>query len=157
MDLKNIILRERSQRKTITIWFHLYMKSKKRNKHSKTETNSEIQNTGGLESGQNMWRELRGTDFQLWNQCHRNLTYSVGNTVNNKIVWWQLITKQIMVTISKCRWIWNHYAAYLRPIWYCMSVILQLKKLSYRIHKGFYTCGFYLMLKVCQYFKTIFG
>ena len=48
MDLENIMLSEISQRKTNTIWFHLYVESKKTkqmNVYTKTEADSQINET----------------------------------------------------------------------------------------------------------------
>ena len=45
IDLESIMLSEISQRKTNAMSFHLYVKSKKQNKHNKTETDAQIQRT----------------------------------------------------------------------------------------------------------------
>ena len=44
MNLEGITLSEISQAETNTVWFHLYVESKKQmNKHNKTETDLQIQ------------------------------------------------------------------------------------------------------------------
>ena len=72
MDLEGIIVSEISQKKTNTLWYHLYVYSKKYNKLvtiTKKEAGSQIQGTNwwspegeGSRKGQDTGRELRGTN-----------------------------------------------------------------------------------------------
>ena len=54
------------------MWFYLYMESKKTNEQTETEIDSRYrEQTGGFQEGnrwkdgQNKWKGLRGTNFQL--------------------------------------------------------------------------------------------
>ena len=50
MDLKGIMLIEISQRKTITVSFHLYVESKKKNKKQKKPTSMNNQDKADTDS-----------------------------------------------------------------------------------------------------------
>ena len=71
IDLEGIMLSEIRQRKTNTIWFHLYMKSKEEKQAKQKQTHRYREQTGGCHKGEglgdewNRWRGLRGTNFQL--------------------------------------------------------------------------------------------
>ena len=75
MDLKSIIiLSEISQRKTSALSFDIHMESKTENKWTNQTKEKETQRCGeqtsgfqrgGGEGGQNTWRELKGTNFDL--------------------------------------------------------------------------------------------
>ena len=64
------------QRKANTVWFHLYVKSKKISKYNKTQTELKIQRTNNGwqrkcgRGRKQIGRRLRGTNFQLQNKCH---------------------------------------------------------------------------------------
>ena len=60
MDLESLMLSEISQGRTNTIWFHLYMESKKQNKWTnKIETDSQLQRS--------VWRDWGwGTGWKKW-------------------------------------------------------------------------------------------
>ena len=69
-DIKGIMLSEIRRRNTISLWFHLYVESKKQNRSSLTDTENKLvvaRGERGWRVGfrQNQWRGLRGTDFQL--------------------------------------------------------------------------------------------
>ena len=57
------------QRKTNTIWSHLYIESKKQNENIQIQrTNIWFPEGRGLVELQNRWRRLRGTNLQLYNK-----------------------------------------------------------------------------------------
>ena len=71
MYVESIMLSETSQSKTDAAWSHLYVKSEKqmnkqnRNIHRYREWTGGHLRGGWRECGQNRWRGLRGTHFQL--------------------------------------------------------------------------------------------
>ena len=95
-----IMLSEMGHRKTITIWFHLYVESK--NKWTKQkQAHRYREQTGGCQKGgcggggwQNKWGELRGTDFSYKIDKSWYIIYSRENIVNNIVItlysdkWW---------------------------------------------------------------------
>ena len=70
MDLEGIMLSEISQRKTNTIWLHLYEESKQQTNIAKQkQTHRYREKTSGCQRGQwpgeewNKWRRLKGTYY----------------------------------------------------------------------------------------------
>ena len=88
---KGIMLSKINQRKTNTIWFHLYVESKEQNKHTnKTETYTDTVKTEVGRMGEQV-----GRSKNLQNS-HRGMKYSIGNTVSN-----------ILITVDGVRWVWD--------------------------------------------------
>lgn len=61
MHLEGIMLSEKNQTKTNTVWTHLYVESEK-NELTETENNRLVVDRDG---GRNGWRGSKGKNFQL--------------------------------------------------------------------------------------------
>ena len=59
-------------------------------------------------------------------------TYSIKNMVNNTVipVWGQMVPNLITMIISYCMQMSNHYVVHLKLTQYCMSTIIQFKKVK---------------------------
>ena len=95
MDPKDIMTSDISQRKTHTIWFHLYVESKRQNKWTKKKKTEKThryreqtdgwQMGGGERTGLKKVKGLSGTNWQLQTN-HEDVRYSLGNIDNNIVI-----------------------------------------------------------------------
>ena len=132
--LRGLMLSEISQRKTNTVWFHLYMESKKQNKGTNIpkQKQSHREQAGSCRvraGGGNRWRRLRGTNFQLQNQWATVWNVQCGrrrwSIVMCYLCRWQMGAGLTMEIVWECTEVRTHYIVYQALTQWCRSIRIQ--------------------------------